>query len=135
MIDESIKNIFEGLEQETKVCIKCGNEKLLSEFSNNSGRPYKRPECRACSKTLSNHIKKIKKNISRPPSDYICPICLKGEEDVKHKGGKKTGAWCCDHNHETGDFRGWLCHPCNRNLGTFKDDIEALHRAIDYLKN
>ena len=41
-----------------------------------------------------------------------------------------------DHNHATGEVRGALCKPCNRDvLGHLRDDVGALQRAIDYLTN
>jgi len=39
-----------------------------------------------------------------------------------------------DHNHETGRFRGILCHPCNWILGYARDDQSVLAFAIDYLR-
>lgn len=39
-----------------------------------------------------------------------------------------------DHNHDTGAVRGLLCRACNLGLGMFKDTVEGLQRAIDYLK-
>jgi hypothetical protein len=39
-----------------------------------------------------------------------------------------------DHNHVSGLVRGVLCQPCNIGLGGFKDSIEALENAIEYLK-
>jgi len=39
-----------------------------------------------------------------------------------------------DHDHTNGKVRGILCHTCNPGLGYFKDDVEVLQRAIDYLK-
>ena len=38
-----------------------------------------------------------------------------------------------DHDHETGAFRGWLCHGCNVALGHFRDDPEILMAAVEYL--
>lgn len=39
-----------------------------------------------------------------------------------------------DHCHNTKKIRGLLCNNCNRGLGHFKDDIEKLFKAIDYLR-
>ena len=40
-----------------------------------------------------------------------------------------------DHSHTTGTVRGVLCHRCNVGLGMFKDNIESLRSAINYLEN
>lgn len=39
-----------------------------------------------------------------------------------------------DHDHETNQIRGVLCHHCNSGLGMFRDSPERLQNAIDYLK-
>lgn len=39
-----------------------------------------------------------------------------------------------DHDHETGIIRGLLCSHCNTALGLFKDNIESLEAAIQYLQ-
>lgn len=39
-----------------------------------------------------------------------------------------------DHCHEQNVFRGLLCRLCNKGLGLFKDDIDRLNSAINYLK-
>lgn len=39
-----------------------------------------------------------------------------------------------DHNHETQQLRGFLCHGCNTSLGGFKDNPETLRKAIAYLE-
>jgi lambda family phage minor tail protein L len=38
-----------------------------------------------------------------------------------------------DHCHKTNTLRDLLCHQCNSGLGQFKDNIEILQKAIDYL--
>jgi hypothetical protein len=42
--------------------------------------------------------------------------------------------WVVDHNHDTGEVRGILCHSCNTALGRFGDDVWLLQAALDYLK-
>lgn len=39
-----------------------------------------------------------------------------------------------DHDHKTGQVRGLLCTPCNRDvLGHLRDDVNAFRRGIEYL--
>ena len=38
-----------------------------------------------------------------------------------------------DHDHATGQVRGWLCARCNTGLGYLGDSTLLLQRAIDYL--
>lgn len=53
-----------------------------------------------------------------------CAIC--GEE----ANGNRLAV---DHNHETGEIRGLLCHQCNTGLGSFRDNPQLLKQAIAYL--
>lgn len=117
-----------------KKCIKCNRELPQSHYTKASGRPYTRTECRECNNKASKLVKKLKNN-NKPPDDYRCPGCNKTEEECRGLGGKKVGTWCLDHDHKTKEFRGWLCHKCNRGLGAFEDNIETMKRMIKYLEN
>lgn len=61
----------------------------------------------------------------------VCAICGKKETRVA------KGSLCSlavDHDHETGEIRGLLCYHCNLALGHFKDSIEMLYEAANYLE-
>jgi hypothetical protein len=55
-----------------------------------------------------------------------CAIC---RTDVPSGKG-----WHLDHDHDTGQARGILCHRCNLGLGNFKDNPATLEAAIAYLR-
>jgi hypothetical protein len=40
-----------------------------------------------------------------------------------------------DHSHTTGKVRGLLCQKCNMGLGCYKDNVNLLQKAIEYLSN
>jgi len=42
--------------------------------------------------------------------------------------------WDIDHNHETKEKRGILCHKCNLLLGLCDESIQILENAITYLR-
>jgi hypothetical protein len=39
-----------------------------------------------------------------------------------------------DHNHITGEFRGWICESCNLALGLVQDSTDRLRAMIEYLE-
>lgn len=59
--------------------------------------------------------------------DYGCKLCGKSEEEE----GRRLAI---DHCHSSGKVRGILCSDCNIGLGKFKDNLEVLQKAIDYLE-
>lgn len=59
---------------------------------------------------------------------------LKVKQNNKCKLCEKETKLLVDHCHTTGKIRGLLCNKCNVALGSFKDNIEVLQKAIDYLK-
>lgn len=52
-----------------------------------------------------------------------CEICGKHQDVLR-----------LDHDHSTGEMRGWLCTNCNRGLGYLKDSTEVLMKALAYLE-
>jgi len=63
-----------------------------------------------------------------------CPIC--GNDAIHEYEGRgcKSGKIVVDHNHETGQIRGFICTYCNVMLGNAKDNIQTLQNAIQYLQ-
>lgn len=116
-----------------KTCSKCKRQLDKSEFSPSSGGKYLRPECRDCAKKLSKERKALRDIHGYPSPNYVCPICLKNEEELKGTGGNAS-VWVIDHDHKNNHFRGHLCHNCNRGIGIFNDDVDIFIRAIEYLK-
>ena len=57
---------------------------------------------------------------------YKCNICGK-----PHTEDKRLSV---DHDHKSNNVRGLLCGDCNRGIGMFKDNINNLYKAINYLK-
>lgn len=60
-----------------------------------------------------------------------CAICRVQFDFIGVNKGNKPEI---DHCHATNKIRGILCGNCNRALGLFKDDVDALQEAINYLK-
>jgi hypothetical protein len=56
-----------------------------------------------------------------------CAICGTHQTELSR-------ALVVDHNHETGEIRGLLCHKCNLTLGYVNDNIRVLVNAIKYLE-
>lgn len=60
-----------------------------------------------------------------------CAICGISFEEYKEKSNRN---FSIDHNHTTGEVRGLLCSSCNTGIGFFKENIESLQKAINYLE-
>lgn len=125
-------------EQAYKTCTKCGCTSLEAQFPT-TGASY----CSSCWNSYQSTLYYLKK-YNPYPVDHRCDICGKSEDELPVSFGgmgqgnkgkrKRTTPWRLDHCHETGEFRGFLCHSCNTALGGFRDDPEILLNAIAYLQ-
>ncbi len=120
-----------------KICNICHKLKKTTDFAKNqnakNNRSVRRPSCKDCRIKMEGvgvsreeRLKWLKIKPSNEP--YECPIC-----------GKRTIAGITskvvlEHDHRTGMAGGWICDSCNTGLGRFKDDIELLKCAIEFLK-
>lgn len=137
-------DLFDGEEPlftasgEIRTCIKCETTLPIEFFDidayHANGDVRRRPECTDCRKKARMQTAKLKKVTAPPPDDHVCPVCLRDKDGIKGTDHKSHNSWCLDHNHDTGMFRGWLCHQCNRMLGMAKDNVATLRRAITYLE-
>ena len=66
----------------------------------------------------------------------LCAGCGGKNHGTRRAGKllKGLAAWCADHDHKTGKFRGVLCQNCNNALGRVGDSTETLLRLVEYLK-
>lgn len=125
---------------ESKRCGRCKRTLPKNQFAKNrskhDGLQERCRECRAkhykdtnyCETSRDNRLKR-KYGISL--EDYeamfadqggVCKICKTSDEDL-----------VVDHCHETDIVRGLLCNSCNWGLGNFKDNVDLLRSAEEYL--
>tara|TARA_R100001086_G_scaffold202005_1_gene118158 strand:+ start:603 stop:1037 length:435 start_codon:yes stop_codon:yes gene_type:complete len=104
----------------TKICKICGEEKYLGAFHANG--TWTRPECKECFNYKQSLYVKLRKGQTAPEPNTPCECC----------GAKGIGlSW--DHDHKTGDHRGWICHNCNTGIGKLGDNITGVLQALNYL--
>lgn len=128
--------LFTGLDEvDTKMCSMCKQVLPANStyFAKEGSKGYLRYECRECAKKHGKLLNKIKKTAPKVEADHKCPVCNRTADELTTYGKNKKSVWVADHNHETEQFRGWLCHKCNLGLGNLGDDVERCLRAAEYL--
>jgi hypothetical protein len=71
----------------------------------------------------------------RPPAGSACQVCGYITTGTIGKGrGKQADLLVPDHDHLTGELRGWLCSRCNRALGLIGDSLEDVMKFVRYLE-
>ena len=136
---------------DTKICTKCKDEKLVSEFPKDKiTKDGFHPWCKSCNserqkeyrKSISGsvvckeldrkaNLRKLGVTTEQWDSKFIeqkgrCGICGVHQSELIKR-------FATDHNHITMEFRGLLCDNCNRGIGLLKDNISVLLKAVDYL--
>lgn len=122
-----------------RTCSKCNQTKSIDRFllreSLASGKSSYRTECKDCINEKVRVRKGLEKNNPRPTDiNYKCPICEKTEQELK-SGNKwaDRSIWCLDHDHDTNEFRGWICNNCNVAIGRLKDNLQVIKNAVKYM--
>ena len=134
-----------------KRCKDCGEVKPFDEFYNDKRyKDGKYPYCKSCKNARSvvwqkaNPEKRaankrrthLKRTYGITPEQFDemyeaqggkCFICGTDEPGGRH------GMLNVDHCHDSGDVRALLCDGCNRGLGHFKEDPDALISAAMYI--
>ena len=107
-------------------CIECGIKQRLDKYHNNGGKQaQKQRSFRALMRSYG--ITEEVYEQERIKQDYKCFLCGSPEAEQPH------GRLHVDHCHETGKYRGLLCNLCNVALGSFKDNVEVIQKAVEYL--
>jgi hypothetical protein len=120
-----------------RFCPNCKEEKNYKEFNSDVTRKDgMRPYCRKC-EAYYQRIYKMSTKYNTTIEEYdkmyekqngLCAICGK-----LPKLGGINGKLQIDHDHTLNKTRGLLCYNCNHGLGCFKDSIELLIKAAEYL--
>ena len=118
----------------TKICGMCKKDLPVSDFGKDGGANYLRYECRSCAKRMAKTVAHIKKIAPPVPDDHICPICERNAKEALGYNKNRKSPWCADHDHSTGQFRGWICHQDNMTLGNLKEDIKRVKNLLRYLE-
>jgi hypothetical protein len=117
-----------------KKCIKCNESRKAQEF------PKGKNTCKKCRNKYHKH--KRESNPERTKAYWVKNKYGITLEEYNKKMNTSSGCEICgtdkklcyDHNHDTKEFRGVLCHWCNSALGDFKDNPRILLNAVKYLK-
>lgn len=130
---------------ETKICRDCGVEKRISYFSRRKNGEGRFDRCDGCPAPKPEPLSLRERNLRRrgvTPEQYDiilaaqqggCAIC--GDPpDARSLAVDHDHSCCPGANSCGGCIRGLLCSRHNLALGLFKDNLEELAAALDYLE-
>ena len=131
----------------TKYCKSCDTTKPIDDFYlRNKTSMVRHSTCKECDKkrVKENHDPvayrnaELQRRYGITQTDYEvmiaeqnnkCAICNTTEPGGRHN----SGYFVVDHCHTTGKVRKLLCHNCNTALGLVGDNVDTLHKMINYL--
>ena len=131
----------------TKYCKSCDTTKPIDDFYlRNKTSMVRHSTCKECDKkrVKENHDPVVYRNAELQrrygitQQDYEvmiaeqnnqCAICNATEPGGRHN----RGYFVVDHCHTTGKVRKLLCNNCNTALGLVGDNVDTLHKMINYL--
>lgn len=136
-----------------KPCNTCGTVKPLTEYySAKDMKDGLRGECKCCNKAATKARRlgpKRKQILDKQIDSQMMRLYGIGLDDynqmLEDQGGKCAicdtsepghggNRFCIDHCHTTGKVRGLLCMPCNVSIGHFKDNVQLIENALNYVK-
>ena len=115
-------------------CNDCGIVQPVDNFQQMAAGEIKR-KCNTFKRNQSGLVRHLKTLHPYPDEAYCCPICARDIKELGRKGQLRMQTWVLDHCHDTETFRGWVCSNCNTGLGAFKDDVEKITKAKNYLED
>ena len=131
----------------TKYCKSCDTTKPIDDFYlRNKTSMVRHSTCKECDKkrVKENHDPvayrnaELQRRYGITQNDYEvmiaeqnnqCAICNTTEPGGRHN----RGYFVVDHCHTTGKVRKLLCNNCNTALGLVGDNVDTLHKMINYL--
>lgn len=135
-----------------KTCPKCKEVKLFTDFYQNKySKTNTSSYCKPCSNARTTSYAKSNSDKIQPKlAGYALKrrygISVEEYATMLEAQGFKCGIcsvendptgrnFAVDHCHATGKIRGLLCSNCNTALGSFKDSVDRLKSAIQYLES
>ena len=100
---------------------------------NKAGEVIRRASCKECRKRKkpipSARKRDYELRYPRPKIDdsFHCPVCQRTIIVQKNRDVN------LDHDHETGEIRGYVCNDCNTGMGNFNDNVSIILRAVKWI--
>jgi hypothetical protein len=109
-------------------CVECIKDRQRTPASRKYHRGYsKLPKARDWRR---NH-RALNGGHVAPPPEKECPP---RPENSRCQCCREVRELCLDHDHITGDFRGWICKSCNAGIGRLGDTLAGVEAAFKYMR-